>query len=72
MAKLTETELKVLKECCEEPRTLEGMYESVGLTKEKLQEVLTKLEREGLTYEDEDGNWGSTVKGDKAFYKKEK
>ncbi len=64
------TEIKVLKECCEEPRTLEGMYESVELTKKELQKVLTKLESEGLVYKDADGNWCSTVEGDKAFYKK--
>lgn len=71
MVELTETETKVMKECCEEPRTAEGMYEAVGLTKEELQKVLTKLESEGLVYKDKDGTWSSTLEGDKAFYKKE-
>lgn len=69
MAALTETETKVMKECCEEPRRLEGMYEAVGLTKEELQKVLTKLESKGLIYNRE-GIWSSTLEGDKAYYKK--
>ena len=70
MTDLTKIEIKVLKECCEEPRTLEGMFEAVGLTKEELKKVLDKLKSKGLVYCDDIRIWCSTVEGDKLYYKK--
>ncbi len=67
---LTDIETKVLKECCEEPRTAEGMFEALELTLEELKNVLKELELKGIVYQDDIHTWGSTSEGDKAYYKR--
>ena len=63
--KLTKNELNVLKVCDEEPGKLEMIKRELKdkLSKEKIKEILDRLLRLKLVYQDDDGWWAITVEG---------
>jgi hypothetical protein len=63
--KLTEEELLVLKVCDEEPGDLERIFRELKrkFPKKKIKEILDRLLKLKLVYQDIDGWWAITVEG---------